>query len=101
MTTARRSPKEDRDARLRSYLIAMAIRTVSFPLAVWALLNDWIIIGLVFAAAATFLPQVAVTLANAIDRRTTGGGAPLSPTQALPPAGEAHRISDQGHDAHL
>ena len=102
MTTARRSPKEDRDARLRTYLIAMAIRTVSFPLAVWALLSDWIIVGLVLAAAATFLPQFAATLANAIDNRTTGGGTPISPTVALPTSditGDA--TTDQGHDAHL
>jgi hypothetical protein len=88
----------------------MAIRTVSFPLAVWALLNDWVIVGLVLAAAATFLPQFAVTLANAIDRRTSGGGSPVSPTHALPPTdseilhGESTQgggTTDQDHDAHL
>jgi len=84
VTSAPRSPKEDREQRLRTYLIAMAVRTVSFPLAVWALLSGWVVIGVILAAAATFLPQIAVTIANAVDNRTGTGGAPVSPTRALP-----------------
>lgn len=68
---------------MRTYLIAMAVRTVSFPLAVWALVSGWVVVGVVLAAAATFLPQIAVTIANAVDNRT-GGGAVVSPTRALP-----------------
>ncbi len=90
MTSVRRSPKEDRDQRLRSYLIAMAIRTVSFPLAVWALLSGWLVVGLVLAAAATFLPQIAVMIANAVDNRTAPAGTITSPTRALPPAPQRH-----------
>lgn len=97
MTSIRRSPKEDRDARLRAYLIAMAFRTVSFPLAVWALLSGWLIPGLILAAAATFLPQVAVTIANAVDHRTTGGGTVVSPTRALPATPTPAPDSDPGH----
>ena len=96
---------------MRHYLIAMSFRTVSFPLAVWALLSGWTAVGVVLAAAATFLPQVAVTLANAIDHRTTGGGTPTSPMRALsvapPSSDETDRTdrtdttTDQDHDAHL
>ncbi|MCK0113760.1 DUF3099 domain-containing protein [Ornithinimicrobium sp. F0845] len=94
VTTARRSPKEDREQRMRTYLIAMAVRTVSFPLAVWALVSGWIVVGVILAAAATFLPQIAVTIANAVDNRTTGGGVPVSPARALPasPEGPPHDI---------
>ena len=124
MTTVRRSPKEDREARLRAYLIAMAVRTVSFPLAVWALLSGWLVPGLVLAAAATFLPQIAVTIANVVDNRTTGEGTVRSTARALtegtrtpgqvPEPGpqeasghetdhgrESRRETDQGHDAQL
>lgn len=87
VTTLRRSPKEDRDQRMRSYVIAMSIRTLSFPLAVWALLSGWIVVGLLLALAATFLPQVAVMLANAVDHRSGPVGAVASPTRALPPGG--------------
>lgn len=123
MTTVRRSPKEDREARLRAYLIAMAVRTVSFPLAVWALLSGWLVPGLILAAAATFLPQIAVTIANVVDNRT-GGGTIVSPARALPEGtsapeqgprpGPQHQSrhetdhghqsrheTDQGHDAQL
>ena len=71
---------------MRTYLIAMVIRTVSFPLAVWALLSGWMVVGLIFAAAAVFLPQIAVTSANAVDRRTAPDTAPISPIRALPEA---------------
>ncbi|USQ78252.1 DUF3099 domain-containing protein [Ornithinimicrobium faecis] len=85
VTTVRRSPKEDREQRMRSYAIAMSIRTVSFPLAVWALLSGWTVIGIVLALAATFLPQVAVMTANAVDHRTAPAGHLTSPTRMLGP----------------
>lgn len=85
VTTVRRSPKEDREHRMRSYAIAMSIRTVSFPLAVWALLSGWTVVGIMLALAATFLPQVAVMMANAVDHRTTPEGTVTSPTRALEP----------------
>lgn len=91
---------------MRAYLIAMVIRTISFPLAVWALLSGWIAVGVVLAAAATFLPQIAVTIANTVDNRTTGGGVPVSPLRALPAPDEVTRPDDippsaDGPDAHL
>lgn len=83
---------------MRTYLIAMAVRTVSFPLAVWALLSGWVVPGLILAAAATFLPQIAVTIANVADNRTTGTGTVTSPTQALPPGpGVQHPPGETPH----
>lgn len=96
MTTVRRSPKEDRDQRMRNYTIAMAIRTAAFPLAVWALLSGWIVVGVLLALAATFLPQVAVMLANAVDHRTAPASTLTSPTRMLPPA---ERGRQDGPDA--
>lgn len=103
VTTARRSPKEDREHRLRTYLIAMAFRTVSFPLAVWALLSGWIVVGVFFALAATILPQIAVMLANAVDRRTAPDDSMLSPIRALPePDNMSHATHPaDGRDARL
>lgn len=98
VTTVRRSPKEDREHRLRTYLIAMAVRTVSFPLAVWALMSGWVVVGVILAAAATFLPQIAVTIANVVDNRTTGTGTVVSPTRALP-QGPDDQERGQGPDA--
>ncbi len=84
---------------MRSYLIAMAIRTLSFPLAVWALLSGWIVVGVLLALAATFLPQVAVMIANAVDHRTAPAGSLTSPTLSLPPADRPDQES--GRDADL
>lgn len=69
---------------MRTYIIAMGIRTVSFPLAVWAFLADQLVLGWVLMCAAVLIPSVAVGLANAVDhrgesRRTT----PVSPVQGL------------------
>lgn len=99
VTTAGRSPKEDRDQRMRNYVIAMAIRTASFPLAVWALLSGWTIVGVALAIAATFLPQVAVMIANAVDHRTSPTGSLTAPTRSLPAGG--HRGLQEDHDADL
>ena len=99
VTTARHSPREDREHRLRTYLVAMAIRTVSFPLAVWALLSGWTVVGVVLALAATVLPQVAVMIANAVDNRTVTRDGPVSPTRALPQGGTSGPLD--GPDARL
>lgn len=69
---------------MRSYLIAMGIRTASFPLAVWAIVSEWYLVGSLLVAAAVVLPSVAVMIANAVDRRTSvTGPAPQSPVQGL------------------
>lgn len=84
---------------MRTYLFAMAVRTVSFPLAVWALLSGWTVVGILLALAATVLPQVAVMIANAVDNRTSPRDGPVSPTRALPQGGPL-RPTD-GPDARL
>lgn len=69
---------------MRVYLITMGIRVACFPLSVWALLNGYIIIGSILAAAAVLLPGVAMMTANNKDtRRSTN--VPVSPVRALPP----------------
>lgn len=85
---------------MRAYIIAMVIRTISFPLAVWAFMAGWVVVGFVFAAAATFLPQVAVMMANAVDRRTTPAGTVTSPQRALPTGTDRDRAPDPHADAH-
>lgn len=85
---------------MRTYLIAMLFRTISFPFAVWALLSGWVVIGLIFAAAATFLPQIAVTIANAVDRRTVPDAAPVSPIRALPQASTPHPDPSAHRETH-
>ncbi|MGC5585702.1 DUF3099 domain-containing protein [Ornithinimicrobium sp. W1665] len=87
MTSARASVEADRSRRMRSYLVAMGIRTASFPLAVWAIVSEWYLVGSLLVAAAVVLPSVAVMVANAVDRRTSvTGPAPLSPVRGLGPA---------------
>lgn len=85
VTSAPVSPKDDRHRRMRSYLLAMGFRTVSFPLAVFALLHGWLVVGWILAIAAIVLPSIAVTLANAVDHRRGNASGPVSPTRALPP----------------
>jgi peptidoglycan/LPS O-acetylase OafA/YrhL len=86
VTTAPRSLLEDRRKRMRTYLVAMGVRTVSFPLAVWALMSGWVVVGWILAAAAVLLPSVAVMLANAVDQRRRAAP-PRRPTRALPAGG--------------
>lgn len=85
VTTARRSQREDRRFRMRTYLIAMGFRTAAFPLAVWALVSGWTVAGWVLAVAAVGLPPIAVTLANTVDHRRNTDQ-PVSPIRALPAA---------------
>lgn len=61
--------RHDRDNRMRTYAVAMSIRTVSFPLAVWAFMSGWIVVGWLLAAAAILLPSFAVMAANTVDER--------------------------------
>lgn len=59
------APKDDRDNRMRNYLISMGIRTLCFVLAV--LLTGWA--RWVCVAGAVLLPYFAVVLANATNQR--------------------------------
>ena len=72
---------------MRSYLVAMGLRTLSFPVAIWAFVNDHLVVGWIFVVLAVVIPSIAVMLANAVDRRgTSQGSTPLSPVQGLGPA---------------
>ncbi|MGB5953127.1 MAG: DUF3099 domain-containing protein [Ornithinimicrobium sp.] len=83
VTSARPSRVEDRQNRMRVYLITMGIRVACFPLSVWALMSGYIIIGSLLAGAAIILPGFAMMLANNKDtRRSTS--TPVSPVRALP-----------------
>lgn len=69
MTDARASGEEDRSRRMKQYLLAMGIRTLSFPLAVWAFVQEFYVLAGVLAVLAAIIPSFAVMLANAVDRR--------------------------------
>lgn len=72
---------------MRSYLIAMGIRTLSFPAAVWAFVNHHLVLGWILVVLAVLIPSVAVALANAVDHRgESRTSVPLSPVQGLGPA---------------
>ena len=84
VTSAGPSVEADRRRRMRSYLLAMGFRTISFPLAVWAIVSEWYVVGALLVVAAAVLPSIAVMLANAVDRRASvTGPAPRSPVQGL------------------
>lgn len=95
VTVARRSPEADRAGRMRSYLIAMGIRTVSFPLAVWAFSAGQIALAWVLCALAIVIPSVAVMIANAVDRRTAPEDGPETPVQGLPAAPEPSPAAEE------
>lgn len=62
----------------------MGIRTVSFPLGVWAFMSDHPVLGWIFVFNAVFIPYFAVALANAVDLRTRPAvGGPTSPVRRL------------------
>ncbi|CAN5359212.1 hypothetical protein BH23ACT6_BH23ACT6_01370 [soil metagenome] len=84
VTTARPSLIEDRQNRMRVYLITMGIRVACFPLSVWALMSGYIIIGSILAGAAVLLPGFAMLFANNKDTRASSA-VPTSPVRALPP----------------
>lgn len=85
VTSLGASPAEDRRKRMRTYLIAMGFRTVCFPLAVWALVSGWTVVGWTLGVVAVVMPSVAVMLANAVDQRRRPAGTVQSPVRALPP----------------
>ncbi|WP_281963942.1 DUF3099 domain-containing protein [Serinicoccus marinus] len=93
VTAARRSVEEDRRRRMWQYLLAMGVRTASFPVAVWAFMTERYAIAWVAVALAALIPAFAVMLANAVDQRRAPGEAPRSPTRGLgaPPTRPAPR----------
>jgi hypothetical protein len=66
ITALPRSPEEDRRRRMRLYTLTMSIRVVCIVLCLFV--RDWWL--LLAALGATFLPYVAVVLANAVDKRS-------------------------------
>lgn len=97
MTTARPSVEEDRHKRMRNYLVAMGLRTVSFPIAIWAFVTDHLVIGWIFVTAAVLIPSVAVAVANAVDRRgTSTQPPPPSPVRGLAPADPTDATTTSG-----
>ncbi len=79
------APKDDRDTRVRNYLISMGLRTVCFVLAVvlWGPLR-WA--SVVCMVAAVFLPYFAVVLANATNQRridVLGSVRPTDPVEQV------------------
>lgn len=75
VTTATSSGDAEQSARIKRYLITMAIRTACFVLMV--VVDGWL--RWVFLAGAAFLPYVAVVLANARTPRTPGTVTPVVP----------------------
>lgn len=76
VTNAPESRTEDQARRLRQYLITMTIRTMCFVLVV--VVDSWL--RWVFAAAAVFLPFIAVVAANAVRPAVRGRVRPVTPT---------------------
>ncbi|NQU37156.1 MAG: DUF3099 domain-containing protein [Actinobacteria bacterium] len=90
ITGAGVSAGEDRDKRIRRYLISMGIRTACFVLAV--LVGGWL--GWVFFAGAIFLPYIAVVVANQVTQKSSRDSIPqfiFNDTAQLPP-GHPERI---------
>jgi hypothetical protein len=75
VTSAPESRSEDQARRLRRYLVTMGIRTVCFVLVV--VVDSWL--RWVFAAAAVFLPFIAVVAANAVRPAVRGRVQPVVP----------------------
>lgn len=83
---------------MKHYLIAMAIRTACFPVAVWAFTAEHYVLATITGIGAIIIPSFAVMFANAVDHRTPTEAAPQSPVRALGD-GRSHNTHDT-HDAH-
>lgn len=84
---------------MKHYLIAMGIRTASFPVAVWAFTEGWYAVSLVAAVAAIFIPSFAVMLVNAVDRRTVVSEPVRSPVRGLGTGSSASAGASSGSPA--
>lgn len=100
MTTAAVSVEKDRAKRMWEYLAAMGFRLVAFPVSVWMLMNDMVIVGLVLAVVAVVIPSLAVVLANNVDRRGTSSRPQrvTSPAPGLGPGTTTARRGPTSHD---
>lgn len=88
VTTAPVSPGEERRARERRYLITMGVRVVAFVVAiVLGTAGGWLrVVGIIAIVLALVLPWVAVVLANAGPKRTSGRAGPSLYDGRPPPA---------------
>lgn len=85
VTSARASHSQEMSNRVRSYAIAMGIRTVCvIGFIVLALNHSWV--AWIFLPAAVFLPYIAVLLANAGRERTPRAPSTFVSRPELPPA---------------
>ena len=90
ITEAGVSAGDDRDARMRRYLISMGIRTACFIGAI--LVSGWL--PWVLSAGAVILPYIAVVVANQVTQKSSRDMIPpfiLNETAQLPP-GHPERI---------
>jgi hypothetical protein len=87
VTTAAKSPLQERRERERRYLLTMGLRVLCFIAAIvlFAVGLRWV--GLIAAAGSLVLPWVAVVAANAAPRRTSGTPSLYDdePPKQLPP----------------
>lgn len=86
---------------MKQYLWAMGIRTLCFPLAVWAFTAGRYWLAGIAATGAALIPSFAVMFANAVDRRQQPDSDEVtSPTLRLGPgAGAAGADSASAPDA--
>jgi hypothetical protein len=75
------SPDQDRRHRIKSYIIAMSIRTLCVILLV--VVNGWLV--WLFAIAAIFLPYFAVVMANNQANKSSGSQSMLPISRDIKP----------------
>ncbi|GIL34504.1 DUF3099 domain-containing protein [Phycicoccus sp. DTK01] len=76
VTTAADSREADQRHRMKQYLVTMTIRTICFVLTI--VIDDWY--RWIFAAAAVFLPFIAVVAVNSVAPRVRGRRTPVTPS---------------------
>lgn len=87
ISTLPRSPRVDRDERLRAYLVSMGVRTACFVLGgVFGVWLHWFWPAVLCLVAAALLPYPAVVIANNVNRREEPGER-LDPHRAIGPGG--------------
>ena len=93
VTTAGKSPRDERRERERRYLLTMGLRVVCFVAAIVLFAAGLRWVGAIAAAGSLILPWVAVVAANATPRRAAGEpqlyrpevrGIPAEPSEQQP-----------------
>lgn len=97
ISTVPTSTADDQDARVRTYLVSMGIRTLLFILAALAyVLTGWVWLTLLLAIGAVVLPYPAVVLANNAGNRQSHFMVPASPTREIGTAEDQERSPGPG-----